>query len=91
MRWAVEDGPSVGEVDLQNAKTSPILWVLCSLSAAPAVLFWDDTVVLALFLVVFAFTYVVLYQRLVRFRAPRWIRAWASAPLTRSNRGRRPD
>jgi len=91
MRWAVEDGPGLKEVDFQNAKTSPILWVLCSLSAAPAVLFWDDTVVLALFLVVFAITYVVLYQRLVRFRAPRWIRAWASAPITRSSRGRRPD
>jgi hypothetical protein len=39
----------------------------------PAVLFWDDTAMLAGFMALFAVTYVVLYWRMVRFRSPRWL------------------
>jgi hypothetical protein len=43
------------------------------LSVVPAVLFWDNTAVLTAFLVLFAVSYVLLYWRIVRFKAPRWM------------------
>lgn len=72
MRWAV------GSEDLRlrtrrNSMTSPYLWVLCSMSVGPAVLFWNSTTWLACFLVAFIGVYVVLYSRIVRFRTPRWL------------------
>jgi hypothetical protein len=40
---------------------------------APAVLWWDNTRALALFLLLFGLTYTALYWRIVRFRATRWL------------------
>jgi len=37
------------------------------------VLFWDNTPVLMVMIVLFGFTYVALYWRIVRFRSPRWM------------------
>jgi hypothetical protein len=54
--------------------TSPYLWLLCMFSVVPAVLFWGNSVVLAVFLAVFGVSYVALYWRIVRFRSPRWLR-----------------
>ncbi len=72
LRWAVGDR-SAKALTRRNSMTSPYLWVLCMLSAAPAVLFWDNSAVLAAFLVVFGLSYVSLYWRIVRFRSPRWL------------------
>jgi len=72
VRWAV------GEQDAQaviraNSLSSPYLWLLCSASAAPAMIFWDNPPVLGAMILLFAVTYMVLYRRIVRFRAPRWL------------------
>lgn len=72
IRWAVGD-QSAKALTRRNSMTSPYLWCLCMLSVVPAVLFWDNTPVLAVFLLLFAATYVALYWRIVRFRAPRWL------------------
>jgi len=72
MRWAV-GSRSAKTLTRQNSMTSPYLWLLCMLSVAPAVLFWDNTLVLAVFLVLFGLSYVALYWRIVRFKAPRWM------------------
>jgi UDP-N-acetylmuramyl pentapeptide phosphotransferase/UDP-N-acetylglucosamine-1-phosphate transferase len=72
MRWAVRD-KSVRARTRRNSMTSPYLWGLCMLSVVPAMLFWDNTPVLAAFILLFALTYVFLYWRIVRFRAPRWL------------------
>lgn len=72
MRWAVGQDDA-RELTRRNSMTSPYLWILCSLSVLPAVLFYDSTPIQALCLLVFALTYVVLYWRIVRFRAPRWL------------------
>ncbi|MET0334216.1 MAG: glycosyl transferase, partial [Rhizobacter sp.] len=52
---------------------SPYLWVLCLTSVIPAVLFWNNTMMLTVFLVLFMAFYVFLYWSIVRFRAPRWM------------------
>ena len=79
IRWAVGDR-SVKARTKRNSMTSPVLWALCMASLLPAVLFWDNTLMLTLALMVFALTYVGLYWRIVRFRSPRLLRLLGSAP-----------
>ncbi|MGL5632531.1 MAG: MraY family glycosyltransferase [Azovibrio sp.] len=69
VRWAT------GNTSLtkRNAATSPYLWLLCSTSVIPAVLFWDNTLILMLFSLTFAIGYVWLYRRIVLFRSPRML------------------
>ncbi len=73
MRWAV-GGNGSKALARKNSMTSPVLWVLCMASIVPATLFWADTRLLAGFLLLFSCSYVALYWRIVRFRAPRIIR-----------------
>jgi UDP-N-acetylmuramyl pentapeptide phosphotransferase/UDP-N-acetylglucosamine-1-phosphate transferase len=72
MRWAVGNR-SAKALTRRNSMTSPYLWLLCMLSVFPAVLFWDDTLVLSLSLLLFALSYLLLYWRIVRFKVPRWL------------------
>lgn len=70
MRWAV-GSHDASALTRRNAMTSPYLWVLCSLTVAPSLLWWDNTPVLLSFLALFAISYVLLYWRIVRFKTPR--------------------
>lgn len=56
-----------------NAKTSPYLWILTTLTIIPAMIFWHDTAILIAFLLLFTLTYVWLYGRIVSFRTPGWM------------------
>jgi UDP-N-acetylmuramyl pentapeptide phosphotransferase/UDP-N-acetylglucosamine-1-phosphate transferase len=58
---------------LRNGLTAPYLWALTGMSLVPAVLFWDNTLVLAGSVVVFCVTYSWLYRRLLTFRRPEWL------------------
>jgi UDP-N-acetylmuramyl pentapeptide phosphotransferase/UDP-N-acetylglucosamine-1-phosphate transferase len=72
LRWAA--GPRTArELTRRNSMTSPYLWLLCSLSVVPAMLFHDSTSIQAFFIFLFALTYLGLYWRIVRFKAPRWL------------------
>ena len=73
MRWAVGNR-SAKALTRRNSMTSPYLWLLCMFSIVPAVLFWNNTAVLAAFLALFGFSYIGLYWRIVRFKSPRWLR-----------------
>ncbi len=89
MRWAVH-GRSVRSLTHRNSMTSPVLWMLCMASAVPAMLFWNNTPVLGLLLVLFAIGYVLLYWSIVRFRSPRFLRhlaANAPSSIDPDNRG----
>jgi UDP-N-acetylmuramyl pentapeptide phosphotransferase/UDP-N-acetylglucosamine-1-phosphate transferase len=70
--WAVgrEDARALTR---SNALTSPYLWLLSLMAVIPATLFWRHTWLLMVFCLVFVFSYVWLYARIVRFRAPRWM------------------
>jgi UDP-N-acetylmuramyl pentapeptide phosphotransferase/UDP-N-acetylglucosamine-1-phosphate transferase len=72
MRWAAHN-VTARELVRRNSMTSPYLWLLCSLSVVPAMLFYNSTPIQAACIVAFAVTYVALYWRIVRFRAPRFI------------------
>lgn len=72
MRWAVGDR-SAKALTRRNSMTSPYLWIMCMLAVVPAVLWWDNTAVLATCIVLFGVLYTVLYWRIVRFKSPRWL------------------
>jgi UDP-N-acetylmuramyl pentapeptide phosphotransferase/UDP-N-acetylglucosamine-1-phosphate transferase len=72
MRWAVGNR-SAKAMTRRNSMTSPYLWLLCMFAAIPAVLFWNNTAVLAVLILIFGVTYVALYWRIVRFKSPRWM------------------
>lgn len=72
VRWAVGSSAPVDKM-IRNALTAPYLWVLTSFTVIPAVLFWREAWLLQLFIVLFALGYVLLYRRLVRFKAPQWL------------------
>jgi UDP-N-acetylmuramyl pentapeptide phosphotransferase/UDP-N-acetylglucosamine-1-phosphate transferase len=77
LRWTVGTR-SAKALTRRNSMTSPYLWLLCTLSLAPAVLFFENTVVLAFSLALFGVSYVALYWRIVRFRSPRWMYSFVS-------------
>jgi UDP-N-acetylmuramyl pentapeptide phosphotransferase/UDP-N-acetylglucosamine-1-phosphate transferase len=74
LRWAIQDR-SVRAMTLRNSMTSPYLWFLCMLSVIPAMLFWNNTALIALSLAGFIGSYLGLYSRIVRFRSPGWLHA----------------
>ncbi|MBA2722575.1 MAG: glycosyl transferase [Methylibium sp.] len=72
LRWAVGKQDAAA-LTRRNSMTAPYLWLLCMLAVAPSVLFWDNSRVLGGFILLFAFSYIVLYSSIVRFKAPRWL------------------
>jgi UDP-N-acetylmuramyl pentapeptide phosphotransferase/UDP-N-acetylglucosamine-1-phosphate transferase len=59
---------------MRNNRTSPYLWGFTLLTVVPAVLFWHDSTMLAIFTTLFVVGYVWVYVSIVRFRSPRWLR-----------------
>lgn len=57
----------------RNNRTSPYLWGFTLLTVVPAVLAWQNTVLLIVFCGVFVVSYVVAYLAIVRFKVPGWI------------------
>lgn len=57
----------------RNALTSPYLWLISLMAVVPATFLWRQTAALMVFCVLFVISYVWLYTRIVRFRAPRWM------------------
>ncbi|RQS14570.1 glycosyl transferase [Burkholderia sp. Bp9002] len=72
MRWMVGT-KQVHELTRRNSYTSPYLWLLCLLAVGPATLFWQKTIVLFAFALLFSVTYVWIYTCIVRFKVPKWI------------------
>jgi UDP-N-acetylmuramyl pentapeptide phosphotransferase/UDP-N-acetylglucosamine-1-phosphate transferase len=89
MRWAVGERTAKA-LARRNSMTSPLLWMLCTFSVVPAVLFWESTGALLAFLLLFGVSYVVLYWRIVRFRSPRWIFFLATRPRELPREDNRP-
>ena len=73
VRWAVGSNESTDMV-IRNSLTAPYLWVLTAMAVIPAVLFWNNAWALRGFALLFAVFYVLLYRRLVQFKAPKWMR-----------------
>lgn len=70
MGWALGERDAAALIR-RNSMTSPYLWILCSLSVIPSVLWWNSSAVLSVWLLLFVLSYVFLYRRIVRFKTPR--------------------
>lgn len=86
VRWAAGSREAKA-LTRRNSMTSPYLWVLCMCAVAPAMLFWDNTPVLATLMGAFSIGYIYLYWRIVRFRAPRWLTFQPRHPRIRAGQG----
>lgn len=73
VRWTLLSNVKQLRLTRRNSATSPYLWILCLTSVIPAVLWWNNTLVLTCFLFGFMGVYVWLYWSIVRFRTPRWM------------------
>lgn len=62
---------------LNNAKTSPYLWLISSISVIPALLFWDNTTLLIANAILFMAIYIYCYRTIVKRSLPWWL---ASSP-----------
>lgn len=62
---------------LTNSLTAPFLWCFCLIIAVPAVLWWQNTLVLQGFTLLFAVGYVVVYWRIASFKTPRWLKLYS--------------
>jgi UDP-GlcNAc:undecaprenyl-phosphate GlcNAc-1-phosphate transferase len=69
MMWSKRDLGGAHRQDshyLSNAKTSPYLWLLSSIGAIPALLWWHSTSILMLATLAFILLYIYLYYRVTR-------------------------
>lgn len=73
VRVALEED-EVRELLARNNRTSPYLWMFAATSVVPAVLFWNNTLILFLCCVAFAVAYVSAYLMIIRFKVPGWLR-----------------
>jgi UDP-N-acetylmuramyl pentapeptide phosphotransferase/UDP-N-acetylglucosamine-1-phosphate transferase len=72
VQWTV--GPREARALMKrNARTSPYLWLFSLTAVIPATVFWQNTIVLIIFCLLFIISYVWLYARIVRFKSPRWL------------------
>lgn len=72
VRWAVGTD-CIKQKTTRNALTAPYLWVLSSFTVVPAILFWDSTLFLVGFTLLFAVSYVQIYRKIVHAKVPRWV------------------
>lgn len=72
VRWAV-GSDCVRQKTMRNALTAPYLWVLSGFAVMPAVLFWDNTVALVAFCVLFSVSYLFIYWAIINRKIPGWI------------------
>ncbi len=72
---AMFEEDEVKDLLARNNRTTPYLMALALLSIGPAVFFWNNSTILAMFTLLFVVTYVVSYLMIVRFKIPDWLRS----------------
>ncbi|HET7833731.1 MAG TPA: glycosyl transferase, partial [Gallionella sp.] len=72
VRWKIgSDDPQ--HLIQRNSLTSPYLWALTLLTVIPAMLFWDQPMLLVLSGGLFLVCYVSVYRMIVKLRCPKWM------------------
>jgi UDP-N-acetylmuramyl pentapeptide phosphotransferase/UDP-N-acetylglucosamine-1-phosphate transferase len=72
VRWSV-CSDHANQLTQRNSLTSPYLWILSLFAVTPAVLFWNNHILLKISCVFFALLYLWLYLAIVRFRTPSFL------------------
>jgi hypothetical protein len=55
----------------RNPVTSVFLWIFNALGLIPAVLFWDNTIILIIFSILFAILYTYFYWKIIKLKIPK--------------------
>lgn len=72
VRWAF-GSKEISHRTRRNSLTSPYLWILSSIAAIPAVLFWNNKIALIISTAAFIICYLWLYRAIVTFKTPAWL------------------
>lgn len=72
VRWMV-GRREAADLLKRNSLTAPYLWVMASLTVVPAMLLWQNELLLQVSALCFVGLYIWLYKRIVNFKAPRWL------------------
>jgi UDP-N-acetylmuramyl pentapeptide phosphotransferase/UDP-N-acetylglucosamine-1-phosphate transferase len=72
VQWAVGSKEARALVR-RNSLTSPYLWLFSLFAVIPATVFWNHTWILMGACLMFIASYIWIYVRIVRFKAPRWM------------------
>ncbi len=75
IRWAEVNNPHKSAIYAKNAKTSPYLWFLSSLAVLPAIIWWQNTLILQCFVILFCVSYIWAYDAVVKFKTPKVFKA----------------
>jgi UDP-GlcNAc:undecaprenyl-phosphate/decaprenyl-phosphate GlcNAc-1-phosphate transferase len=74
VREVFDDDDEARRMLMRNNRTSPYLWGFALLTVSPAVLFWNRTGILVIFIAIFIVAYVWAYTAIIRFKVPAWLR-----------------
>ena len=72
MRWVV-GSKAEKHLRTRNSFTSPYLWILSATAVLPATLFYNNTIILQLFCLIFIIIYLWLYINIIKFKSPKWL------------------
>ncbi|MDQ7033009.1 MAG: glycosyltransferase [Desulfonauticus sp.] len=61
-------------INQKNGLTSPFLWFMEFICVIPALLFWNHTILLIIFVLLFIVFYVWMYFNIVKFKTPKIVR-----------------
>jgi len=73
IRWAILKSKDANLNYLANARTSPYLWAISCLGVVPAIIFWDNTLLLIPSTLAFIFFYTYIYRSFVKFNCSKWL------------------
>ena len=69
VRWSTPNSEELHKHSIQNAKTSPYLWLLSSLGVIPAIIFWNSTELLIISGLIYVIFYIWAYRQIVSFKS----------------------
>jgi UDP-GlcNAc:undecaprenyl-phosphate GlcNAc-1-phosphate transferase len=72
VRW-VNGADSFGKKTQRNSMTSPYLWVMTMLAVIPAILFWNDGLLLQICVLIYSLLYIAIYSAMYKSRSMGWL------------------
>jgi UDP-N-acetylmuramyl pentapeptide phosphotransferase/UDP-N-acetylglucosamine-1-phosphate transferase len=73
VRWEDQDKGNIVSISA-NARTSPYLWAIHTITIIPACMFWDSTLIMSSVLLVFIFLYIYFFKKIIQFKVPSWLK-----------------
>lgn len=65
IRWATNNKKNKTDSQFKNSQSTPFLWLLSSAAVFPALIFYNNSLILQIFFVIFCLTYILLYSTII--------------------------